>query len=342
MQDGVAVLRVPLFPSHSASGLARFANFTSFAASSALASGWLKNADVNYAYFTSATAVTAALVLAPKVPFVLNVQDLWPESVTGSGMISPTVAELVANVLNPWLAALYRRASAVVGISPSLTAELVARGADLGTAQTIFNVGPENERVDIESANPRFHHGLRLLYAGNIGVMQDVSTIIKAMALIKDLTDVTLDVIGDGVEAQGARAEAANLSLDRVAFYGRQPKSVVEAAYSDHDFQIVTLKDLPLARMTMPSKIQEGLAAGMPIITTVAGDVTDLVSSNKIGLCAKPGDPTELAKMIRRAYSFSGDEIDGTRRRAKTLYDTHMSPEKVFPKWESLLHEVAR
>jgi colanic acid biosynthesis glycosyl transferase WcaI len=89
VREGVRVLRVPDLPSHDGNPLRRAASLTSFAASATAQVGWLRDVDVCLVYLTPATVGAAAMTLRATagVPYVLYVQDLWPETVTASGFI---------------------------------------------------------------------------------------------------------------------------------------------------------------------------------------------------------------------------------------------------------------
>ena len=124
-RDGVRLLRVPLRPSHDSSGVNRALTLSSFAASAAFQVGWLRNVDVCLVYLTPATVGVAARVLRrlAGVPYVLNVQDLWPESVVASGFLgNRRIAAGVTWALNRFLHGLYLRAAATVAIAPTMAA----------------------------------------------------------------------------------------------------------------------------------------------------------------------------------------------------------------------------
>jgi colanic acid biosynthesis glycosyl transferase WcaI len=320
------VRRLPVFISHSRNPFARLASYISFGASSVLASSYARGADVVYVY---ATQMTAAI--GPSwwkrifgVPYVLHIQDLWPESVTGSSMVRRGLpARVVDAVLTPWLRGLYRRAAATIAIGPGMASLLVQRGADARRVHRVFNWAPKVDvvpRTDVTDVS-----GMTLMYAGNLGEMQDLITVMRAMGLVRDLNGLRLIVVGSGVALDDVRREAAALSLDNVEFLGRIEQGEMGSLYAMSDFQLVTLIDLPIFRVTVPSKLQSSLASGIPVITTVSGDVSDLVEENGLGLCSVPGDAAALAATIRHAFQLSGAERTAMGERAKNYYEQTMS-----------------
>ena len=118
--EGVQIRRVPLFISHSYNPVARFTNYLSFALSAGFAHRWVRSADVVYVYATQMSpAIGPSFWRAVfRTPYVLHIQDLWPESVTGSSMVGGGAAKkLIGAMLRPWLRYLYRTASATIAIA---------------------------------------------------------------------------------------------------------------------------------------------------------------------------------------------------------------------------------
>lgn len=326
-RDGsILVRRVPLFPSHSGNPVARILNYVSVAASMRLARSFVQGADVAYVYATPMTVADPARVWSRslRLPFVLHIQDLWPESVTGSGLLPTSVGRSMTVPLNRWLRAIYGRASSVIAIAPTMRDMLIARGVPESKVSTVMNWSNDADDADPQPIiNNR--GDLHLLYAGNLGRMQDVSTIVRAAAKLGDLEGLRITVAGSGVEESSLKSLATDLEVQNIEFVGRLSPLEMREFYQQADFQFVTLRDLPIFQGTIPSKLQAGLANGLPVITTVRGDVKRLVIERGVGLSAGPEDPASLASAIRRAYAMSGSERLALRQRARLLYESTMS-----------------
>ncbi|MEI7817254.1 MAG: glycosyltransferase, partial [Desulfuromonadales bacterium] len=90
IMDGVRVIRVPLYPSHDRGGFRRMANYLSFAIAASILGPWVvSKPDVIYAYHGHAPIGLPAIIIGfiRRAPFILDIQDLWPDSVTSSGML---------------------------------------------------------------------------------------------------------------------------------------------------------------------------------------------------------------------------------------------------------------
>lgn len=332
--SGIPVRRVPVFISHSQNAVGRILNYLSFGFNSLSSSSFTKSSDVVYVY---ATQITAAI--GPYwwkkfrgQPYVLHIQDLWPESVTGSGMLPKWLSQVAKALMTPLINSAYRNAAAVIGISPTMTQTLTQRGATPQTSSTLFNwseneptLVTDTDQEELPLSNPN-DDSLRVIYAGNIGPMQDWGTVLDALSLLEDDNDrLILDAFGTGTSFDEISARADRLKLYNTKFHGWiQPESL-EQYYRQADFVLVTLKDLEVFEMTIPSKFQSAIANGIPVITNVPGDLARIVKVENLGFVASPGSPSSLAQAFSAALSSSTSDRASMSANAKALYHTQMS-----------------
>jgi glycosyltransferase involved in cell wall biosynthesis len=343
-RDGdVQVRRVPVFVSHSRNPIGRLLNYSSFAVSSLLAHRFVRQADVVYVYATQMTAAVAPTLWmrCHKTPFVLHVQDLWPESITGSSMVSSGMANrLIAAVLKPWLRRVYRQAAATIGISTSMSRMLTERGVPEERIHTVYNWGVENG-VRQPAERALAGRGLSVVYAGNLGEMQDLKTVIRAAAQVNDLEGLTIVLVGAGVLEAELRQLVHDLKASNVEFRGRVSQDEMATVYATSDFQIIPLKDLDIFRGTIPSKFQGSLSNGVPVITTIAGDVSDLVVAHDIGIVSAPEDPAALAEAFRKAHAMTPQSRLSMGSRARAFYSAEMSKSCGIDTIEEILADAA-
>lgn len=344
VRGGITLRRVPIFPSHSRNPIGRVLNYLSFVWSAHLARSFVATCDVIYIYSTPMTVAAAPRVWHRRwgVPFVLHIQDLWPESVTGSGLLPSALNAGAERMLNAWLAGIYRDASAVIPIAPTMHRILEERGVDASRSHVVLNWANEDDREDAAPHPPRAGTGLSLVYAGNLGSMQEVDRIIEAVALVGDLDGLRLTVAGSGVEEAALRGLASRLAPDHITFVGRLSLKETAALLARCDFQLVTLKKLRVFEGTLPSKFTSGLLHGVPVITNVAGDVSDMVMSGGLGFVAAPDDTESLAEAMRNAYMSSTAERAAMSENARCFYATHMSRQAGVSAIEAILVEAAR
>lgn len=347
--DGVTVRRVPEYPSHDRSGIRRAASYLSFAATSSVAAaGYLRGADVLYVYLTPATVFAApALLRALRgTPVVVHLQDIWPESVTCSSMVpAGNAGRLIGATLHAAMRRVYRLATSIAVIAPAMRDIVVTRGADPSRVRVVLNWADESLFRPVEAtpaARERIGHRQRctIMYAGTMGPFQNIEDSVRAAAAVRDHVDLVL--AGSGIGEAAARDLSTGLGTDNVRFLGRLPMADMAALYAAADYQLVTLKDLPVFRGVIPSKLAAALSCGSPVVTSVAGDCATIVESHDIGLACPPGDWRSLADRFHRAAALPAPDRAAMGRRALDCYRTRMSQQAGIGLLEEMLREAAR
>lgn len=321
--DGARLRRVRSFVSHDQSAVRRIRSFLSFAWSALKNSGYLADRDVVYVYGTPMTAVLPAVALriGKSIPFVIHVQDLWPESVLDSGMVGSNFIKRVLNaLLTIALKPIYHMAHHIIVISPGMKDVLVRRGVNAEKISVLLNWHTDEGSRVIARTPATSGDAITCVYAGNIGVMQDVSTIILAAAEVQDEVNLEVLIYGSGVAEDAAKRLAVEVDARNVKFMGRVSMEQMRSVYSSSDFQLVTLKDREVFRVTIPSKFQAALANGVPVITTVSGDLAYICEQEGVGLVADPESPASLADAFRSAAMLGEQGRADMARRAHALY----------------------
>lgn len=346
---GVRVLRVPLYPSHDRSPVRRAVSYLSFGTSSSLAAlRYLAHADVLYVYHPPATtfAPAALLALLHRVPAVLHVQDVWPDSVTSSSM-TPTggAGRLLRGALAAAMRGIYRAAKVIAVTAPSMGELVVARGADADKVQVVLNWTDEALfRPVPATAQARQAIGHRgrctVMYAGNIGPFQDVAGAVRAAASVRDQVDLVL--VGSGTEEPASRALATQLGAANVRFLGRRDPAEMALLYGAAEFQLISLRDMPILRGTIPSKLQAALSCGRPVVASAGGDCARLVERDGVGMCCPPEDWPALAQRFRQAAALSPADRHDMGRRAQDCYRRHMSRQAGVDRLEAMLVAAVR
>jgi glycosyltransferase involved in cell wall biosynthesis len=340
----VSVRRVPIYASHSRNALGRIANYLSFAWSSRLATSFVAGADAVYVHGTPASAAYGPRIWSRSlgIPFLYHVQDIWPESVTGSGFLPGAIAALADRLISKWLRKVYSAAGAVVAIAPGARDLLVQRGAAASRVHLVYNWARDVSRLPDPEEGER-PSGLTLLYAGNLGVLQDLETVLRAVGRTTDLEDLRLLVAGAGVMEDHLKNLCLELGIQRsVNFLGQLAPDRVSEFYTSSDFQIVPLKRLEIFAHTIPSKFQAGLSHGLPVITTVTGDLTRLVAENGLGFTAGPEDVESLAEAIRAAHATTRRERQELRDNAQIFYETNFTKAHAIDRIEQILEAIRK
>lgn len=347
---GVTVHRVPIYPSHNTSAARRMCNYASYAATGGLAApAVLGSTDVNFVYSTPATAAVAGLTAkwVRRTPFVVQIQDMWPQTVMASGFLPDGRARQVERILNMFCDRVYRNAHSVAVTSPGMADHLIQRGVASQKIHFVPNWAEESSfrpapRSDELAQEFGLDRRFTVMYAGNLGEMQNLMHVVEAAAKVRDLIDVQFAFVGAGVMEGVLRDAVRNADLDNVRFVPAQPFNRMSNILALGDIQLVTLKDEPLYRSTIPSKLQANLAAGRPIIGSLRGDAASIIQASGAGLVIDPGDAEGLAQAVRRIYSLPVDERNAMAAAARDHYGTNFSQARVADDLARLLTEASR
>ncbi len=308
--EGFVIQRCPLYPSHSSSSLKRFANYGSFAVSSMIFGRRLMaTADVTLVYCSPATAGMGAYVanVLHGTPYVLWIQDLWPDSVFATGFLKGGLQRRVAGrSLSRFTSALYSRAAYIAVITEGMRELLLERGVPDERVSVIHNWTDEGVMKPVAPTGvlraklgiPADH--VVVMYAGAHGRAQRLGAWIRAFALVQDLPSLSLVMIGEGEEKPALIQQAAGLK--NVHFLPRVDRAQVTSWIAESDVQVISLADDPIFDITLPSKTQSSLACGKAVIASVRGDLARVLKSSGAGWSARPEDPVSIAECIRSAY----------------------------------------
>ena len=348
IRDGLIVHRAPLIPTHESRAISRLLNYLSFAASSsAVAAKVLRRADVVLVHSTPATVAIPALAAKTMygVPFVPMIQDLWPETVTSSGFLGGGSAPIVERILHRFCDAVYRHASHIAVISPGMSEAIQRRGVAANKITFTPNwVDESTFRPEKPDETLRDSFGLDrsfvVMYAGNYGEFQALDVVLAAAERLRGRGDIQFAFVGGGVMEESLRAVAQDRGLDNVVFVPAQPFSAMAGVLALGDLHLVSLQDLPLFRITLPSKLQATLAAGKPLIGTVRGDAAFVIEESGAGRTSVPGDPDDLAQKIAE---LADDPVATAAmgRAGRAYYEQVFSEESSAGRLTAILAEAA-
>ena len=325
--DGIKITRVPLFPSHDQSAKKRILNYISFAATSTLYGVFgARKADVIYVYHPPITVGMAGAVIGTlrRTPFVYDVQDLWPDTLRATGMLTNTRVLSIVNKACNWV---YNKASHLVVLSPGFKTKLIERGVPDSKLSVIYNWCDEKSLTQNSTKSKNIlPKGFNVVFAGNMGPAQALSVVLDAARLLL-LTkpEVNIVMVGGGLDVERLKSESRTLNLTNVCFIPRMPIDEIGQVLYEADALLVHLKDDELFSITIPSKTQAYLAKGRPIIMAVKGDAAALVNGAQAGICIDPEDSSQLTDAISQLVEMSNAELDQLGKNAAEYYQNELS-----------------
>lgn len=302
--DGIDVVRTWLYAAPNKGFAKRVLNFLSFFLSSfTLGRIYSKRPDVVVGTSPQFFVAVSAYILSRlfRVPFVFELRDIWPESAVELGALK---SPLILRPLVRLQRFLYRRAARIVIVSEGFRPHLHEVGIPDERIVYIPN-GIDPAFLEQETEPPeelRARHGLEgkfvVAYIGTHGMAHGLDTLLDAAHALEGDPDIHFLFAGDGAERERLVARAREMRLGNVTFLGQLPRKVVAGLYRAADVCIVPLRDLPMFRKVLPSKIFEILGAGTPIICSVPGEAGRLVQRSGGGIVIPPDDAGALVEAI--------------------------------------------
>jgi glycosyltransferase involved in cell wall biosynthesis len=301
--EGIRVVRVWTYVAPNRGTVRRSLDYLSFMTSALAASLVERRPSVVVGTSPQLLAAQAAACVAAirRVPFVLEVRDLWPESLVAVGAGGGPMVRALARMAD----GLYRRAVRIVCVTESFRKILSDRGVPADKIAVVRN------GVDLSAFSPltgRAETRARLgvprdefvvAYVGTMGLAHGLETVLDAADLTRG-EPIRYLLVGDGAREAGLKADASRRGLSNVTFVAREPRENIPAIIAAADGVLVHLRDAPLFSTVIPSKIFEAMAVSRPIIHAVRGESAEIVERAGAGITVAPGSPDGIAAAVRK------------------------------------------
>ncbi|WP_164743149.1 glycosyltransferase family 4 protein [Brevibacterium aurantiacum] len=235
------------------------------------------------------------------VPHIAEVRDVWPDLISDLSLVTNAVGRYLPRVATTYLekkvfpgllTVVQRRASAVVVTTESFRYLLERRGIQ---AEVVRSGVARSEIDQAPHKGAGYGTDTKLLYVGTVGRSQDLATVIAAASRVPG---VRLRVVGDGTDKLNLQTLAGTLGAP-VEFF----EQITGRALAEHwewaDAGLVSLGDVPAHSFTVPSKLYSLMARRVPILGVVAGEAAEIISENKAGVVARPGDVDSIVTAMQ-------------------------------------------
>ena len=301
--SGIHVVRVKTYIAANQGVILRSFDFLSFLFTGLCAALTQPKPDVIAAtspQFFAAVAGWAASGVRRR-PFVFELGDLWPTSISAVGAMKKGI---LLTLMERFELFLYRRSAAVAALTHAFKDNLVSRGIPADKIQVVLN------GVDLPRYSPRARNGelatdwgidekFVVGYLGTHGMAHGLINVLDAAESLKSNPDILFLFVGAGAERAMLVGEAEQRGLTNIKFMSSQPKEAMPNIWSLCNIALVHLKDSPAFADVLPSKIFEAMAMGLPVLlVSPAGEASELLEAHGAGPWVPAGQPDKLAEMV--------------------------------------------
>ena len=302
--QGVDVVRTWVMASRYRDFRSRLKFYGSYAAMATLAGLGVGHYDLVYAtsppLFVGAAGLAVAAVRG--IPFVFEVRDLWPESAIQLGFLRNPRVVRWATALEETL---YAKARRVVVVTEGIRQRLVERGIHPGKLALIRNGA--STRLLRAASRPRAEAKAELglgdrfivLYAGIHGVAQGMETLVRVADRLRGERHVHFVFVGEGPSKRVVCSLVQTLGLDNVTLLPERARAAVRVLYDAADAVLVPLRDQPVFRGAVPTKMFDAWACCRPVILSVAGEARQLLDEVRGGIAVDPENVGQIAGAVR-------------------------------------------
>lgn len=227
--------------------------------------------------------------------------DLWPDSLAAGGIKEESNIYKLFYKISKWI---YNSADSIL-VTSSMFKDYFENVLKINNinikhlpqyAEDLFTQKQDNieDEVLTSSDNKKYN----FVFAGNIGDMQSVETIIKAANELSKSSNIIFHIVGEGSKLDDCKQLVKSLELNNVKFYGRRPLDEMPKFYGMADAMLITLKNNKTLSYTLPGKIQSYMAAAKPIIGSSNGEIKRVIEESNCGFCCDAEDYKGFSDLI--------------------------------------------
>ncbi len=304
MVAGIRVIRVWTFIAANKGKVRRTLNYLSYMGSTLFALLLVRRHDVLVAtspqFFCGLAGAVASLFR--KERFVLEIRDLWPESIEAVGATSATLPIRVIERLARWM---YQQAHHIVTVGEGYRQRLIEIGAAPPERITVIPNGVDFTVFQPPQGAPvlaRFGLANRFVvsYVGTVGMAHGLDVVLSAAEQLRGESHIAFAIVGDGAERARLEREADTRGLSNVIFAGLLPKDDIPSVLSESAACLVHLRKRDLFKTVLPSKLFEAMGMRRPVLLGVEGYSKELLERAAAGIAFEPENGSALAAAVLR------------------------------------------
>lgn len=309
--NNIKIIRLPIFPRYKGTALNLIINYLSYIISGIIHNNYLKkniDPDIIFVYGTSPILqAIPAIVLGKikKIPLVLWVQDLWPESLKDTGFIKN---KYLLSLINKIVVKIYKNADKILLQSPDFCNH---HNIKPFLDKSLVHYNPSefklSEKIQVKVNKSKV---FKMVYAGNLGKAQNFNFIFD-LAIYSNSNNFNIKfiLIGDGSEKKNIEERIINENLNNIIEIQKPKlKNELIEVLNECDSLILALNDGIVLSKTIPAKFQTYLFFSKPIFSVSSGIINNLINKFNLGLVANPSEKNIIRENLKKLYFLTNIE----------------------------------
>jgi len=347
----VRIIRLPIIPRGSGRKLQLSLNYLSYLISSLFLVAFhaLDNDyDAVMVHMTSPFFITFPAVYLKrikKMPLILWVLDLWPESVEAAGGIKD---KNILGLLNVIVKKVYQQCNTILVSSNSFKKSISQKGNFEkklvyfpNWADSIPAIDIDKQYKNISPFSNKSSSDFIFLFAGNLGEAQNIDFILDSISKMDLKKGVKFVFLGDGRKRAQLIKKSNSLGLSEICYFpGRFPQTMMPYFMGHAEVMLASLKSDAIFSLTVPAKVQFYMAQGKPILAILNGEGAEIINRARCGIATKPDDIQGFQNALSLFLGYTKEELYQMGENGKKYYLGQFDKEKRLDQIDGLLRKV--
>jgi glycosyltransferase involved in cell wall biosynthesis len=345
LQEGIDLYRVKTFLSPSSGVLRRSMNYLAYMGAATVMATQIPKPDLVVATSPQFLCAVAGY-LASRIhgcPFLFELRDIWPDSIVTVGAMEQGTA---IKILEKLELSLYRSASMIVALTDAFQDYLLDKGIASSKIRVIKN-GVDLQFFQPQNPSPVLEAELEtkgkfiVSYIGTIGMAHALDKVVLVAESLRDNDKIIFLILGEGAKKREIKNLIDQKGLKNIKVLPGVSHGEVRDYYALSDLVMVTLKNTPLFRKVIPSKIFEIMAMSRPILCAVDGECRQIIDAAGSGVFVEPENVADMVEMIRK-LALPKEELETMGQNGRRFVESYFNRDRLAHEYLEVLRDIAK
>ncbi len=345
IDDNITLYRTWTYSGYNSNFLGRIIGYLSYTFSSFIKSLLLKKSDIIIITSPSIFVGISAILLSKikRIPFLLEVRDLWPESAVATGVLHN---KFLLNVLY-WLEyRLYKYSKKIVVLTPAFKENIENRFPEFVGKIEIITNGADfsimNGNNKAKEIRERYHWKYKKVFAyfGAHGLANDLMQVVEVANKMKENKNIHFVLIGDGMQKKMLQDKANEYNLDNLQFIDSVPKNEVVDYINASDICMAILKKTDTFKTVYPNKVFDYMSCKKPVLVTIDGITRKLIEESNCGLYSEPENLKDFEETIYKYSKMNDQELEKFGKSGFNYVKKNFDRERLAEKYIDVIKKV--